>query len=180
DPESLQGAGFAARRLGAESIALVFGFRTPSDGLPALAGLRSLEIAGLPDDAAMELLTRVVPSPLDLHVAHRIVTETGGCPLALTELVGELAISQRTGARELSDPIPVGPRLEAHFRRPGEALSAGAQLFLVIAAVEASGDITLVRRVATTLGCGADSEGEALHARLLITEPRLEFRHPLI
>lgn len=180
DPESLQAVGFAGRRLGAEGIALVFGFRTPSDGLPALAGLRSLEIAGLPDDAAMELLTRVVPSSLDLHAAHRIVTETGGCPLALTELVGELAISQRTGARELSDPIPVGPRLEAHFRRQAEALSAGAQLFLLVAAVEGSGDITLVRRVATTLGCGADSEGEALYARLLITEPRLEFRHPLI
>jgi DNA-binding CsgD family transcriptional regulator len=180
DPESLQTMGFVGRRLGAEGIALVFGFRTPSDGLPALAGLRSLEIAGLPDDAAMELLTRVVPGPLDARAARRIVTETGGCPLALTELAGELATSQGTRAGDLLDPLPVGPRLEAHFRRQVEALSPGAQLFVLIAAVEGSGDISLVRSVAMDLGCGADSEDEAFHARLLVTEPRLEFRHPLI
>jgi hypothetical protein len=180
DPESLQAMGFVGRRLGAEGIALVFGFRTPSDGLPALAGLRSLEIAGLPDGAAMELLARVVPGPLDAHAARRIVTETAGCPLALTELAGELALSHGTGAGELFDPLPVGPRLEAHFRRQVEALSPGAQLFLLIAAVEGSGDISLVRKAATELGCSADSEDEAFHARLLITEPRIEFRHPLI
>jgi DNA-binding CsgD family transcriptional regulator len=180
DPESLQAVGFVARRLGAEGIALVFGFRTPSDGLPALAGLRSLEIAGLPDDAAMELLSRVVSRPLDLRTARRIVTETRGCPLALAELAADLAMSLGTGTRELFDPLPVGPRLEAHFRRQAEALSPEAQLFLLIAAVEGSGDITLVRNVAMQLGCGAESEDEASRARLLITEPRLEFRHPLI
>jgi hypothetical protein len=100
--------------------------------------------------------------------------------LALTELASELAISQITGTRELLDPIPVGPRLEAHFRRQAEALSPGAQLFLLIAAIEGSGDISLVRRAAATLGCGADSEDDAFHARLLITEPHIEFRHPLI
>ena len=180
DPESLQVMGFVARRLGAEGIALVFGFRTPSDGLAALAGLGRLEIAGLPDDAAMELLSRVLSSALDLDTGRRIVTETRGCPLALAELATEIAMSPRAGTSQLFDPIPIGPRLEAHFRRQAKALSPKAQLFLLIAAVEGSGDITLVRSVAIQLGCGAESADEALDARLLTTEPRLEFRHPLI
>jgi DNA-binding CsgD family transcriptional regulator len=180
DPESLQTMGFVGRRLGAEGIALVFGIRTPSDGLPALAGLRSLVIAGLPDSAASELLAGATPDPLDPDAVRRIVTETGGCPLALTELADELVISPRTGTREFFDPIPVGPRLEAHFRRQAEALSPEAQLFVLIAAVEGSGDVAMVRRVAMDLGCDAECEDEAVRARLLVTEPRLEFRHPLI
>jgi DNA-binding CsgD family transcriptional regulator len=179
DPESLKVMGFVGRRLGAEGIALVFGFRTPSDALPALAGLGSLEIGGLPEDAALDLLTRVAPHPLDSHAARRIVRETSGCPLAIAELGGEIA-SLEIGSPRLLDPIPVGPRLEAHFRRQAEDLSAAAQLFLLIAAVEGSGDIAMVRRAARALGCDASSEAEAVHSRLLTTQPHLGFRHPLI
>jgi hypothetical protein len=56
DTESLQALAFVARRLQAEGIALLFGVRTATDLPSDLAGVPTLEVTGLPDDAATELL----------------------------------------------------------------------------------------------------------------------------
>ena len=76
---------FVARRLLAESIALVFAVREPSDPLE-LAGLPERKVGGLADGEARALLDSVFPGRLDERVRDRIVAETRGNPLALLEL----------------------------------------------------------------------------------------------
>src|SRR5689334_1331774 len=79
DRASAQALGFAARRLGADSVGLVFAARDPS---VALAGLPELEVTGLGDSDARALLESALAGPLDARVADLIVAETRGNPLA--------------------------------------------------------------------------------------------------
>ncbi len=180
DSASLQAIAFVGRRLGAESIILLLGFRTSADLQTRLAGLPALEIGGLPLQAAAQLLSEVVPGPLDPRVTTRVVKETSGCPLALIELASELTEGQWVGADLLAAPIPISRRLEVHFRQQVDALSVDTQTFLLVAAAETSGDLVLIRRAASALGCDPDAEFTAVREHLLRTEPTIEFRHPLI
>src|SRR6202042_1599684 len=75
DEASAQALAFVARRLGAESLGLVFAVREPS-GERHFEGLPELTVAGLEDRAARELLATVVTGPLDVRVRDRIVAET--------------------------------------------------------------------------------------------------------
>ncbi|HEV3289127.1 MAG TPA: ATP-binding protein, partial [Streptosporangiaceae bacterium] len=83
DRASAQALGFAARRLGADPVGLVFAVREPG---AELAGLPELEVAGLGDSDARALLASALAGPLDARVADLIVAETRGNPLALLEL----------------------------------------------------------------------------------------------
>jgi hypothetical protein len=74
-----------ARRLGAESVGLVFAIRNQSE---VLAGLTELTILGLGDADSHALLASVVPGKIDARVRDQIVAETRGNPLALLELPG--------------------------------------------------------------------------------------------
>ena len=85
DAASAQALAFVARRLGAESVGLVFAVREPS-GERHFEGLPELAVGGLDDRDAHELLATVVTGPLDERVRDRIVAETRGNPLALLEL----------------------------------------------------------------------------------------------
>jgi DNA-binding CsgD family transcriptional regulator len=100
--------------------------------------------------------------------------------LALTELTDELTSAQLAGASRLPEPIPISRRLETHFRRQVDKMPSDVQTFLLVAATETSGDPSMVRRVAAQLGCTSDAEAMAIHERLIVAEPRIEFRHPLI
>ena len=180
DYASLQALAFVGRRLNKDGIALIFAMRTSEDTLSALTGLRAVEISGLPEDSALELLSEVVHGPLDANIAHRVISETSGCPLALTELAEELTATQWVGASRLPEPIPISRRLETHFRGQVDLMPPQVQTYLLVAAAETSGNPALVRKVAAELGCRSDVEDLAIRERLLTTEPRIEFRHPLI
>ncbi len=180
DVETLQTMAFVGRRISADGIALMFGLRSSTVQLPQLAGLPVLEISGLPNEAAVELVEHSVPGPIDGRVAHRIVADTSGCPLALIELAQDLSVGQWTGSDPLSEPIPISRRLEDHFRQQVDALPTAAQTFLLVAAADASGDPELVRKVAAKLGSAADVEELLVRERFLTTKPKVDFRHPLI
>ena len=94
DRASAQVLGFVARRLGAESVGLVFGARVPTSDL---AGLSQLPIAGLGTADARALLDGEVSVPLDGWVRDQLVAETGGNPLALLELPRALTTQQWAG-----------------------------------------------------------------------------------
>ena len=85
DAATSQVLGFIARRLLAESVAIVFTVREPIDERE-LAGLPELSLGGLQDDDARALLAAVIPGRLDDQVRDRLVAETRGNPLALVEL----------------------------------------------------------------------------------------------
>src|SRR5918994_3884936 len=77
DAASGQVLGFVARRLLAESVAILVAIREPSarrdfDNLP------ELQLTGLPEEDARALLATVIPGRLDEGVRDRIVAETRG------------------------------------------------------------------------------------------------------
>ncbi len=181
DPESLNVLAFVGRRLNAEGIALIFSYRTSDTVSPVLSGIPDLPVTGLPEHAAIELLSSAVQGPLDAGTVRRIFAETSGCPLALIEIVTQLTSGQLAGVEPLSEPIPISRHLEGHFRRQVNTLPPTAQLFLLVAATDTSAEPSLVRAVARGLGCERDDEDTAMQMRFLTAiQPRVEFRHPLI
>ena len=103
DHASAQALGFAARRLAADPVGLLFAARVPGE---ELTGLRELTVAGLPDADARALLESALPGPLDARVRDLIVSETGGNPLALLELPRGLTPAQLAGGFGL--PFAIG------------------------------------------------------------------------
>ncbi|MDX6253194.1 MAG: hypothetical protein QOF10_6554 [Kribbellaceae bacterium] len=86
---------FAARRLLAEPIALIFAVRGPG-GDPELAGLPGLTVTGLGTADAGTLLASAVGGRVDAEVRDRIVAETRGNPLALLQLPRGLGPAERS------------------------------------------------------------------------------------
>ncbi|WP_433298116.1 AAA family ATPase [Pseudonocardia sp. CA-142604] len=178
DHASAQALAFAARRLMAESVGVVFAAR---DGEAAeLAGLAQLVVAGLPDADARELLCSTLRGPLDERVRDRIVAETRGNPLALLELPRGLTPAELAGGVVVSGTGTLAGQIEENYRRRLAALPAETQRLALVAAAEPLGDPVLLWRAATHLGIGAESAAPAAWAGLLEIGPRVRFRHPLV
>ncbi|MEU7882099.1 ATP-binding protein [Microbispora bryophytorum] len=161
---------FAARRLRTEPIAMPLAVR----GDAPVKGLPSLEIAGLAEPAAAELLD--AGFALAPPVRRDLVALTGGNPLALHETARLLTAPQRAGREPLPDPLPGGSRL---FGDRVAALSPGARLTALLAAVES--DLGLVLRAAERLGAGDATLPEIESAGLAgVSGTHVRFRHPLI
>ena len=177
DRASAQALAFVARRLLAESAALVFAVREPGG---ELAGLPELVVEGLGDADARALLASVIPGPLDERVRDRIVAETRGNPLALLELPRGVTPAELAGGFGLPDALPLSGRIEESFRRRLEALPADTRRLLLVAAAEPVGEPVLVWRAAERLGIGAEAAAPAATAGLLEFGARVRFRHPLV
>src|SRR5712671_429543 len=126
DQASAQALAFVARRLDAESVALLFGTRDPA-GEGDLAGLPGLTLAGLSDADARALLASVLPGRLDERVRDRIIAESGGNPLALLELPRGVTAAELAGGFGLPGAVPLSGRLEDIFRRRLAPLPAKTQ-----------------------------------------------------
>jgi hypothetical protein len=132
DRASLQALEFAARRLFAESVALVFAVRQP-EGEQLLVGLPALVVEGLGDDDAQALLGSVIRWPLDERVRDRIVDETGGNPLALLELPRGLTPAELAGGFGFPNFHLLPAHIEDSFQRRLLALPAETRLLLLAA-----------------------------------------------
>ena len=85
DEASREALLFAARRLDAEGVVLLFGLRD-GEGMDAGAlGLDSLRLSGLDDESAAPLLAAEVDA-LAPQVMEKLVAAAGGNPLALREI----------------------------------------------------------------------------------------------
>jgi DNA-binding CsgD family transcriptional regulator len=175
DRASAQALVFVARRLLAESVALVFVTRGQSE---ALQGFQELVVEGLRNGDARALLSSAVRVPLDEKVRERLVAETRGNPLALLELPRGLTPAELAGGFGLLDAPGLSGRIEDSFRRRLEALPPETRRLLLVAAAEPVGDPVLMWRAAARLGIGvqatADTDG------LLTLGARVTFRHPLV
>ncbi|MEU8817237.1 AAA family ATPase [Actinoplanes sp. NPDC048796] len=174
DRASAQVLGFVARRLLAESIAILFAARQPG---PELRGLPEREVTGLSDADAHDLLDSVTHAPLDRGVRERIVAETHGNPLALVELPRGLGTTRLAGGFDLLDAETLPGQIEESFLERVRALSGPARTLLLVAAAEPAGDPDLVRDAAARLGAGLDIDATD---GLLAVDHRVTFRHPLV
>jgi DNA-binding CsgD family transcriptional regulator len=178
DHASAQVLAFVARRLGAESVGLVFGVRTPSGDL---AGLPELVLDGLPDVDARELLDAVLTGPIDARVRDQIVAETRGNPLALLELPRGLTATELAGGFGLlGGTAPLSGSIEESFRRRSDTLPSDTQRLLLLAAADPTGDTALVWRAAAQLKISAEAAVPAVAEGLVEFGRRVRFRHPLV
>ncbi|TDD44566.1 helix-turn-helix transcriptional regulator [Nonomuraea terrae] len=161
---------FAARRLGTERIAMLL---TVRGGQP-VKGVPSLEVGGLPEAAAAELLD--AGATIAAGVKQRLVALTAGNPLALRETVRRLSPAQLDGREPLPDPLPGGSRL---FGEQVAALPGPARQVALLAALD--GDLGLVLRAGGRLGAGQEALDELEAAGLArVTGTSVRFRHPLV
>ncbi len=175
DRASAQGLVFVARRLLAESVALVLVTREPSD---ELEGFQELVVEGLRDGDARALLRSAVRGPLDERVRERIVAETRGNPLALLELPRGSTLAELAGGFGLPTASGLSGRIEDSFQRRFARLPAETQRLLLVAAADPVGDPVLVWRAAERLGIGVQAAAET--DGLLAIGARVTFRHPLV
>ena len=170
---------FVARRLGADSVGVVFAVREPSE-VDELVRLPDLRLAGLADADARELLASVVDAPLDKRVRRRILAEARGNPLALLELPRELSPASLAGGFGLPGEIPLQSRIEASFRLRVEQLPEATRQLLLVAAAEPTGDLALLSRSADELGIAIEAMAPAVADGMLELGARVAFRHPLL
>ncbi|HEU5392000.1 MAG TPA: AAA family ATPase, partial [Streptosporangiaceae bacterium] len=177
DRESAQVLAFAARRLLAEPAGLVFAARDPGE---QLRGLTDLEVRGLPDPEARELLASVVRFRLNERVWDRILAEADGNPLALLELPRGLRPGQLAGGFRLVGEQTVPARVEEGFRRRLTALPVDTRSLMLVAALELTGDSTAVWQAAERFGIPVSAAAAAEADGLLEIGTGVRFRHPLV
>jgi DNA-binding CsgD family transcriptional regulator len=179
DAASAQAVGFVARRLRAESVAILLAVREPTDGHD-FDGLSELTLEGLADQDAATLLESAVPGRLDDHIAERIVAETRGNPLALLELPSRMSPAELAGGFTLSEATELPTRMESHFLDRVRELPPATQQLMLVAAAEPMGDPELVLRAARRLDIDTSAAEPAETAELLAIGRRARFRHPLV
>ena len=179
DDASAQILAFVARRLLAESIAIVFAVREPVTARH-FEGLPQLRVQGLDEDAARTLLASAIPGRIDGRVRDRIVAEAHGNPLALLELPRGMSAVELAAGYEVPASADLPGRLESHYLRRIEALPEATQRLLLLGAADPVGDAALVWRAAGALAIGPDALPPAEDAELLTVGAQVRFRHPLV
>src|SRR5262245_6287205 len=169
---------FAARRLMAEHVTLVFTVRDPND--LDLSGLSQLAVGALSEIDSRVLLESSIPGPIDEQVRDRIVAETRGNPLALIELPRNLAPAELAGGFAQPGTTPVASLVEQCFVQRVEALPPETRQLLLAAAVEPTGDVALLWRAAELLGIAVGAADPAEGAGLIEFDTRVRFPHPIV
>ncbi|HWH19350.1 MAG TPA: AAA family ATPase, partial [Solirubrobacterales bacterium] len=179
DRISAQTLAFAAHRLDADAVALVFAVRQP---IEPLRGLPEIHVEGLSPEDSRALLASRLPAPLDERVRERFIAEARGNPLALLELPRAFSAAELAGGLgvEGSRSTPIPSLLDEGFARRAEALPGDTRLLLLIAAAEPTGDPALLWRAAALLGIDPEAAGPAEAAELVSVGERVVFRHPAV
>jgi DNA-binding CsgD family transcriptional regulator len=170
-----------ARRLDVEGIALLLAARDGASRRLLTASLPELQLDGLDERAAAELLEELTGGELDAGVRGRLLAVARGNPLALLELPGSLTREQLAGIEPLPEPLPIGEQVEHAFLERAGGLTPAAQAFLLVAAADDTEQVATVCDAATRLGIGDTALDELEEARLVTVDgPRIAFRHPLV
>ncbi|WP_280269203.1 ATP-binding protein, partial [Nocardia wallacei] len=169
---------FAARRLGAEGVAVVFAVREGEGTFP-VAGLPELRLEGLSPEASAALLDEHDLTPA---LRYRLLAEAQGNPLALREL--PVALAAEPSADFRAGALPLTDRLRLAFYGRVGRLPERTQRLLTIVAADETGELDVLIRAAAALNAGLDDLTPAEAAGLLRRDENIEatvaFRHPLI
>ncbi|WP_433353739.1 helix-turn-helix transcriptional regulator [Microtetraspora malaysiensis] len=170
DQASARALRFAAHRLHAEGVVMLFGAREGFDP----AALPELQLAGLDDQSAAQVLADVAPT-LTGPMRLRIIKESAGNPLALLEL-------PRTAELPTYDqsPLPLPERLRLAYAARIGRLPEDAQTALMVAALVDDGDLNVITAACAELGVEPAVLGAAERSGLVrIAGQHLRFAHPL-
>jgi DNA-binding CsgD family transcriptional regulator len=179
DTPSVDALLFAARRLEAEPIAMIFTARDDPDA-PGAAGLRELRLGPLDRGAAEAVVGAGVTASLTSEIRQRLVERAHGNPLALVELAATLSPDQVSGQEPLPE-LHLTATLERVFLGRVRQLPESSQRLLLLAAADEVGDVGVLLAAAESLGIEREALTRAEREGLLrATEAGLEFSHPLV
>lgn len=172
---------FAARRLGADPIAMLLAARDEGQFSFHEARLEELVVGGLDRDSSLALLTASAAVRCEEAVARRLAEATAGNPLALIELPRTLSTSQLAGDEPIEEPLRLGRSLERTFSRRASRLGEDVRLALLTCAADGTGDLASVGDALAVLGLGREllerAEDDSLIA---LGGATVAFRHPLV
>ncbi|MCF6468286.1 hypothetical protein FAF44_07705 [Nonomuraea sp. MG754425] len=178
DRSSADALVFAARRLDAEAVALLFAAR---EDWPAPAGLAELPMARL-DPAAAEALLRERAPGLSPQLRERVMGEALGNPLALIEFAKTAAEPQGPDGPRAA--LPLTRKLHETFHRQVDALPEAVRHLLLLASADDTGDLELILRAVDLSGGPVEAERALESAEtaglVRIDAGLLTFRHPLV
>lgn len=144
---------FAARRLLADRVGMIFSRRDGEGSAEALSAFPELHVAALSPAGARELLEMAAEGRVGEPVLRRILREADGHPQTLEELGKELKEGSAIPDVVPGLPIRVGKRLERRYLDQVRKLPAEARtLLLLVAAAEHLVDPQKVWRAAQLLG----------------------------
>ena len=179
DPQTHQVLTFLGHRASATGLTLIGIVRAGHAGSFVDASFPTLEVFGVDDDTAQEILQQQAPemSPADRRQLQR---EARGNPLALLELPGVWDGRSRT----TDSIVTLSSRLEHAFAGRISQFPQVTRDLLLVAATDSSSDLNEI--LAATCGLrhefpSADAVAPAVDAGLVSTHSDvLEFRHPLV
>src|SRR6478735_7750704 len=169
DRPSAEALTFAARRLTAESLALLFAVRE-GEGTDLGVALPTIELEPLKMVGSIELLRERFGSTIAAKVARHLAEATGGNPLALLEVAALLNEGERVGREPLPGHLPASESVERTVRRALRSLPPDARGPLLVAAASDS----------PTTGDLAALEPAEEAGLVRIHAGSVAFRHPLV
>jgi len=179
DRPSAQALAFAARRLEAARVTMIFAEHGPTSATE-LEGLPELALDGLTREDAGSVVASALPGRMDPAAVERIIAEARGNPRALLESVAGLSTAELAGGYG----VPVAHRppcaVDAELRTRVGSLAPDSRALLLAIAAEPTGDLALLWRMAELSGVSPDRV-EALHdAGLLRFTTIATFRDPAL
>lgn len=172
--------GMAARRLTGLPAALLAACRTGEPNFFDQANLPVARVEPLSEEAATQLLASRYPV-MTSRVQRRLLDTALGNPLALLELPVSLGDLARAVACTLPAALPLSDRLRNVFASRVRALPGPVYEVLLLAALDGTGDLRLIRGIAAARG--GDGLTFAERSGLVRADEstgQLTFRHPLI
>jgi DNA-binding CsgD family transcriptional regulator len=172
---------FAARRLVAERLVMLFAARNDPLRPFVAPGIPELEVSVLTSHDARALLTSRLRDDAAPDVVDWLLESAHGIPLALIELPLVLSEGQLTGSDPLSGGHTRATSVEQAYLERVHRLPASVRTLLLIAAAEETGDRHTVGAAASALGLDTDMLALAEEQGLIrVDSGRVEFRHPLV
>lgn len=182
DPPTCETLAFIARRIEAEPIFLVVSARSGHSGQYDKEDLPEMELAGLDDHAASEVL-RAHGRVLSDAARGRVLRESKGNPLALVELSVSATLAS-AAAPTHNTYLPLTARLEQVFSDRAGMLGPATRDLLLVTALShrcttaealAAASIVAGEPVSVTALAPAVSAG-----LLVVDGDRVQFHHPLV
>jgi DNA-binding CsgD family transcriptional regulator len=168
---------FLARRSDLGGFAVILASRDADAPQLRLRDAEELRLSGLSPSEAVALIesrTSVEPSAA---VVRQLVSQTGGNPLALSELARIVTASELSGGSPLRNPLPAGEVVESIFADLVDGLDDGARAAVLVAAASDCSELGLLAQaVPDPDGFERAEDGGVLE----IGPGEVRFRHPLL
>jgi DNA-binding CsgD family transcriptional regulator len=171
---------FAARRLQADRVAILFAAREGEPRPFEAPGIETIHLTGLESAEAESLLQRGGSGAVTPAVARVLHQATAGNPLALREISTLLSPGQRSGAEPLGAPLPAGATIERAFAGRLEGLPEATRVGLLVVATATTSRAEPMLRAIAALGAAVLLESAEDAGLLVVSDAAIEFRHPLV